>query len=84
GICHVQCDQAGVTVAGLHEAGEGPRSWTSATICDRSRGHGKCPTCIVDATEPGGFDCLGYHFERGKRWPSKKSMGKLRTAMPYL
>ena len=38
-------------------------------------------TRIVDATEPGGFDFLGYHFERGKRWPSKKSLGKLRAAI---
>ncbi|MFO7898101.1 MAG: reverse transcriptase domain-containing protein, partial [Planctomycetota bacterium] len=38
-------------------------------------------TCIADATEPGGFDFLGYHFERGRRWPSKKSMGKLRSAI---
>jgi RNA-directed DNA polymerase len=33
-------------------------------------------TRIVDAAEPGGFDFLGYHFERGYRWPSKKSLNK--------
>src|SRR5215210_2011590 len=33
-------------------------------------------TRIVDATQPGGFDFLGYHFERGLRWPSKKSLKK--------
>lgn len=33
-------------------------------------------TRIVDATQPGGFDFLGYHFERGKHWPSKKSLRK--------
>jgi len=33
-------------------------------------------TRIVDATQPGGFDFLGYHFERGYRWPSKKSLKK--------
>lgn len=33
-------------------------------------------TRIVDAAEPGGFDFLGYHFERGYRWPSKKSLKK--------
>lgn len=32
----------------------------------------------VDATERGGFDFLGYHFERGRRWPSNKSVKKLR------
>lgn len=35
-------------------------------------------TRIVDATQPGGFDFLGYHFERGYRWPSPKSLGKLK------
>jgi len=35
-------------------------------------------TRIVDATQRGGFDFLGYHFERGYRWPSKKSLGKLK------
>ena len=35
-------------------------------------------TRIVDATEPGGFDFLGYHFERGYRWPRKKSLAKLK------
>jgi RNA-directed DNA polymerase len=33
-------------------------------------------TRIVDAAEPGGFDFLGYHFERGYHWPSKKSLKK--------
>jgi RNA-directed DNA polymerase len=35
-------------------------------------------TRIVDATERGGFDFLGYHFERGHRWPSTKSLHKLK------
>jgi RNA-directed DNA polymerase len=35
-------------------------------------------TRVVNATEPGGFDFLGYHFERGMRWPSKKNLKKLR------
>jgi len=26
-------------------------------------------TRIVDASQKGGFDFLGYHFERGRRWP---------------
>ena len=38
-------------------------------------------TRIVDATQRGGFDFLGYHFERGHRWPRKKSMHKLRDAI---
>lgn len=35
-------------------------------------------TRIVDATIKGGFDFLGYHFERNTRWPRKKSMDKLK------
>lgn len=35
-------------------------------------------TKIVDARERGGFDFLGYHFERGMRWPRKKSLDKLK------
>jgi RNA-directed DNA polymerase len=35
-------------------------------------------TRIVNANAPGGFDFLGYHFERGQRWPRKKSLGKLK------
>lgn len=35
-------------------------------------------THTVDATERGGFDFLGYHFERGMRWPTKSAMKRLR------
>jgi RNA-directed DNA polymerase len=35
-------------------------------------------TRIVDASQKGGFDFLGYHFERGYRWPRQKSIDKLR------
>jgi RNA-directed DNA polymerase len=35
-------------------------------------------TRLVDAREPGGFDFLGYHFERGLRWPREKSMKSLK------
>ena len=35
-------------------------------------------TRLVDATRKGGFDFLGYHFERGMRWPRKKSLEKLK------
>jgi RNA-directed DNA polymerase len=38
-------------------------------------------TKIVDATQPGGFDFLGYHFERGMKWPRKKSLKKLRDSI---
>lgn len=35
-------------------------------------------TKLVDATQPGGFDFLGYHFEQGQRSPRKKSVDKLK------
>jgi len=35
-------------------------------------------TRVVDASAPGGFDFLGYHFERGMKWPRAKSLGKLK------
>jgi RNA-directed DNA polymerase len=38
-------------------------------------------TRIVDATQRGGFDFLGYHFERGLKWPREKSMDKLKNAI---
>lgn len=38
-------------------------------------------TRIVDAAQKGGFDFLGYHFERGFRWPRKKSIKKLKDAL---
>jgi RNA-directed DNA polymerase len=45
-------------------------------------------TRIVHAAQPGGFDFLGYHFERGMKWPREKSLKKLkdriRTKTPRL
>jgi RNA-directed DNA polymerase len=38
-------------------------------------------TRLVDATLKGGFDFLGYHFERGYRWPSRKSEAKLKEKL---
>ena len=38
-------------------------------------------TRIVDATQRGGFDFLGYHFERGYKWPRQKSLKKLKDAI---
>ncbi len=35
-------------------------------------------TRLVDAAQPGGFDFLGYHFERGYRWPRKQSLQSLK------
>jgi RNA-directed DNA polymerase len=38
-------------------------------------------TRVVNATQAGGFDFLGYHFERGYRWPRKKSLRKFKDTM---
>ncbi len=38
-------------------------------------------TKIVDATQAGGFEFLGYHFERDKKWPRAKSVLKVREAI---
>jgi RNA-directed DNA polymerase len=39
-------------------------------------------TRLVDARTWGeGFDFLGYHFERGTRWPRKKSLKKLKDTI---
>ena len=41
-------------------------------------------TRIVDASQPGGFDFLGYHFERGCKWPSEKSRDKFKDMIREL
>lgn len=38
-------------------------------------------TRLVDASQAGGFDFLGYHFERGYRWPRQKSLEKFKEAL---
>ena len=35
-------------------------------------------TRVVDAQQLGGFEFLGYHFERGMKWPRRKSVDKLK------
>ena len=38
-------------------------------------------TRLVDASQKGGFDFLGYHFERGHRWPRQKSLEKFKATI---
>lgn len=38
-------------------------------------------TYLVDMQQPGGFDFLGYHFERSHRWPRQKSLRRLKDAL---
>ncbi len=41
-------------------------------------------TRIVDATQRGGFEFLGWHFERGYQWPREKSQTKLKETIRQL
>lgn len=41
-------------------------------------------TRIVDMSQPGGFDFLGYHFERGYRWPRRKAMARMKDKVREL
>jgi len=38
-------------------------------------------TCLVDARQRGGFEFLGYHFERSYRWPRSKSLKKMKDSV---
>ncbi|MBZ5538852.1 MAG: group II intron reverse transcriptase/maturase [Acidobacteriia bacterium] len=38
-------------------------------------------TRVIEATAPGGFDFLGYHFEGGRRWPRRKSLKKFKDTL---
>jgi RNA-directed DNA polymerase len=50
------------------------RTWTEAAGL---RLHPQ-KTRVIDLHVPGGFDFLGYHFERAHRWPRQKSRQKLK------
>ena len=38
-------------------------------------------TRIVDATQRGGFEFLGWHFERGYKWPREKSQKRFKDSI---
>jgi RNA-directed DNA polymerase len=38
-------------------------------------------TKVVDATQKGGFEFLGWHFERGYKWPREKSIQKFKDSV---
>jgi len=56
---------------------EAVRQWTAAAGLTLH----PTKTRIVDATQRGGFDFLGYHFERDYRWPRQKSLAKFKDAI---
>ncbi len=60
-----------------HEALARVRQWTQAVGLHLHPDK----TQVVDASQRGGFDFLGYHFERGHRWPRKKSLKKLKDTL---
>jgi len=62
--------------ADAHRALEQAQQWTA----DAGLTLHPTKTRIVDANQEG-FDFLGYHFERGKRWPRDKSIKKFRNAI---
>ena len=63
-------------VADAREALERVREWTAKAGLTL---HAE-KTRLVDAHMEG-FDFLGYHFERGKRWPRDKSVKRLRDSI---
>lgn len=63
--------------AEAHAALDAVRSWVNAAGLTLH----PTKTRIVDASVPGGFDFLGYHFERGLKWPRRKSLDKLRERL---
>ena len=69
----VQCRGEAEAVAAL----EAIRQWADANGLTVH----PTKTRIVDATQKGGFDFLGYHFERGMKWPREKSFDKLKDAI---
>ena len=59
------------------QALEQVQSWTAAAGLQLH----PAKTRIVDATQAGGFDFLGYHFEQGQRQPRRKSLDKLKDTI---
>jgi RNA-directed DNA polymerase len=67
----------GGTAGKAQQALEAVRGWTAQAGLTLH----PAKTRIVDATQEGGFDFLGYHFERGRRWPRRKSERKFRDTI---
>jgi RNA-directed DNA polymerase len=66
-----------VTQEEAQEVLEQLRQWTEAAGLTLH----PTKTRIIDASQRGGFDFLGYHFERGHRWPRQKSTDKFREVI---
>ena len=68
-LCHSKAE--------AEEALEKVRQWTAQAGLQLH----PSKTRIVDATQKGGFDFLGYHFEGNKRWPREKSLRKFKDTI---
>jgi RNA-directed DNA polymerase len=68
-LCQSQAD-AGIALRGIQE-------W----VAEQGLLLHSEKTRIVDARERGGFDFLGYHFERGMHWPKGRSEQQFRRAI---
>jgi RNA-directed DNA polymerase len=68
-LCRSQAEAEG--------AMEEVRQWTGRTGLQLH----PTKTRIVDATQRGGFDFLGYHFERNMKWPRTKSLRKFKDTI---
>ncbi len=66
----IQCESEAEARQVLEEV----RQWVELTLHPTK-------TRIVDASQAGGFDFLGYHFERGMKWPREKSLAKFKEAI---
>jgi RNA-directed DNA polymerase len=65
------------TEGNAQEALERVRDWTTTVGLTLH----PVKTRIVDATQEGGFDFLGYHFAGGDRWPRTKSLDKFKDTI---
>jgi hypothetical protein len=57
------------------------RGGTGSIMPSRNATRPPTKTRLVNASLAGGFDFLGYHFERGMKWPRRKSMDKLKETI---
>ena len=71
--CIIQCRTQAEAPAALAEV----KQWVEAEGLQLH----PTKTRIVDATQRGGFDFLGYHYERGYQWPRQKSQDKLKETI---
>jgi RNA-directed DNA polymerase len=68
-----------VVLCGTHEEAQRALDHVKTLITKKGLALHPDKTRMVDATVAGvGFDFLGYHFERGTRWPRKKSLRKFK------